>query len=147
MLYEQARDPLEVLDGGTDSGLQLDDGLSAGSDLVVDNDLEVQLFVVEHTLDSATLHVQVVGVEDLSAGGGGRVSMGVLRCAHTRRPAHLESGNVLELVELADERETTAGHQLRALLHLGISHSRGPWEPERPRANEGYPRSRSKYLP
>ena len=70
MLYEQARDPLEVLDGGTDSGLQLDDGLSAGSDLVVDNDLEVQLFVVEHTLDSATLHVQVVGVEDLSAGGG-----------------------------------------------------------------------------
>ena len=137
-----------MLDGGTDSGLQLDDGLSAGSDLVVDNDLEVQLFVVEHTLDSATLHVQVVGVEDLSRAGGRSINMEVLRCAHTRRPAHLESGNFLELVELADERETTtAGHQLRALLHLGISHSRGPWEPERPRANEGYPRSRSKYLP
>jgi len=80
---------LEVLDGGTDSGLELDDGFSAGSDLVVDNDLEVQLFVVEHTLDSATLHVQVVGVEDL------------------------ESGNVLELVEvvlgnLSDLEQTKA---------------------------------------
>jgi len=70
----QPRDPLEVLDGGTDSGLELDDGFSAGSDLVVDNNLKVQLFVVEHTLDGATLHVQVVGVEDLS-GERGIVSM------------------------------------------------------------------------
>ena len=55
----------EVLDGGTDGGLELDDGFSLGGDLVVDNDLQVQLVVVQNALHRGQLHPHRVGVEDL----------------------------------------------------------------------------------
>ena len=55
----------EVLDGSTDGGLELDDGFAGFERLVVDNNLEIELLVVENTLDGAQVEPEVVGVEDL----------------------------------------------------------------------------------
>lgn len=56
---------LEVLDGGTDSGLQLNDSLTGIRHLVVDNDFQVELVVVNHSLDGLQVDPDVVRVEDL----------------------------------------------------------------------------------
>lgn len=61
----RAQDSPKVLDGGTDGGLELDDGFSLGGDLVVDNDLQVQLVIVQNALHRGQLHPHRVGVEDL----------------------------------------------------------------------------------
>ena len=63
--WTQSRVSPKVLDGGTDSGLELNDGLSLGGDLVVDDDLEVQLVIVQDALHGGQLHPHAVGVEDL----------------------------------------------------------------------------------
>lgn len=62
---------LEVANGGTDRGLELDDrdvGLAlliGGDRLVVGDDLHLELVVLNNTLDRAEVHPDVVGVEVL----------------------------------------------------------------------------------
>lgn len=68
----------EVLDGGTDGSLELNNSLAALESLVVDNDLEVKLLVLENALDGTEVEPQVVGVEDLELLNGLEV-LNVLR--------------------------------------------------------------------
>lgn len=56
---------LKVLDSGTDSGLQLDNSFSGIRHLVVDDNLQVELVVVNHSLDRLQVDPNVVRVEDL----------------------------------------------------------------------------------
>lgn len=62
---------LEVLDGGADGGLELENRnvrlalLVAGDGLAVGNDLELELVVLDDALDGVDVHPDVVGVEVL----------------------------------------------------------------------------------
>ena len=62
---------LEVLDGGTDSGLELENAnirltlLVARNGLAVGDDLHLKLIVLDNTLDGLNIHPDVVGVEVL----------------------------------------------------------------------------------
>jgi len=62
---------VEVTDGGTDGGLELDDAdiglalLVGGDRLAVGNDLHGELVVLDNALDGAEVHPDVVGVEVL----------------------------------------------------------------------------------
>ena len=62
---------VEVADGGTDGGLELDDAdiglalLVGGDRLAVGDDLHGELVVLDNTLDGAEVHPDVVGVEVL----------------------------------------------------------------------------------
>lgn len=62
---------VEMPDGSTDSGLQLDDAdvaltlLVAGNGLAVGDNLHLQLVVLHHALDGLDVHPDVVGVEVL----------------------------------------------------------------------------------
>lgn len=62
---------VEVLDGGTNGGLKLDDGFTRVGNLVVHNDLEVELVVVEDSLDRFEIHPDVVGWWSQKREGGG----------------------------------------------------------------------------
>ena len=54
-----------MLDTGTDSSLELNDLFTRVRGLVVDNDLQTEFTILDHTLDRLQVDPQVVGVEDL----------------------------------------------------------------------------------
>lgn len=89
---------VEMLDGGTDGGLQLNDLFAIVRSFVVNNDLHIQLAVVDNALDGFKRDPQVVSVEDLELFDG-------LEIVGMRR-GHLSNLEQSDLSLVVDDRSS-----------------------------------------
>lgn len=113
---------LEVLDSGSDSGLELD-GLLAGlgDGLGVDNDLEGELLGLDDALDGLEVDPEIVGVEDLELGDG-------LEVIHVvgGHLGDLEEADIALVVNQGSSLDVSAGliSDLHDELSVGLIHVR-----------------------
>lgn len=116
---------LEVTDGGTNSGLQLDDRdislalLVGGDRLLVGDDLHLELVILNDTLDGTQVHPDVVGVEVLELLDGLELVDVIL--------GHLGNFEQTDLAVVVDDGTTldislSLVRQLHDVLSLGVNH-------------------------
>lgn len=107
---------VEVGNGGTDGGLELDD-LLTGHLLVVNDDIKLHLVCLHDALDGAKRHPNIVGVEDLKLGHGLEL-LDILR-GHLR---NLKEGDLTVVGNNGTSLNIGAGlvGELHAVLDLAI---------------------------
>lgn len=88
---------IKVLDGGSDSSLELDDGLSVVGYLVVDNDFEIHAVVVHYALDGAERDPEAVRRAKVSSA---IVLLGFCFLPSPRRPPQRERETYLLVLKI-----------------------------------------------